>query len=410
MFNINVVGLGFVGLTTLTGFASKGFKVTGIEKNQEYLNKLKKNQFSFFEPDLDKVFKKNFKKRQLKLTNKYSFNKTFLNIFFICVGTPSKKNGDVEINQILDVVNRLKNESKKIKILVVIKSTIPPGTTEKIANLLKKNKNIDLAVNPEFLREGYAWKDFIQADKVVIGVENKRSKKILMKIYKNFKSRKIVVNIKTAEFIKYLSNSVLANLISFSNEVTILGEQIGGIDIKKSFSTVKTDKRWSGNPSLMTSYLHPGLGYGGYCLPKDLEALNYLSIKYKNKDTIIKSIINTNLKIFNHQLNKIKNQINKKKKIYVLGLSFKPFSDDLRDSKSIKLIKNLVKLKYKKVTGCDPKAFKSASKIFKNKIKILNKPNYDKSAFYILSTAWPQYIKFLKKIKKNKIIDLRYII
>ena len=305
----------------------------------------------------------------------------------------------------------MKKKSKNFKTLIVIKSTVPPGTTYKIQKKIKKKRNIDLAINPEFLREGYAWKDFIKSDKVVIGTENKKSKRALLKIYSNFNCKKIIVNIETAEFIKYLSNSVLANLISFSNEMTILGEQIKGINIKKSFDAVKFDKRWFGYPSLISSYLHPGLGYGGYCLPKDLKALNYISKRYKNKNTIVNGIVQTNQKIFDHQIKKIKNRVRRKDKIYILGLSFKPFSDDLRDSKSIKLLEELIKSKFNNLIGCDPLAAKTASKIFKNKVKILDKPKYEKSAFYILSTAWPEYLKFLnKKVDKSKYLDLRYLI
>ena len=409
MININVVGLGFVGLTTLTGFASKGFKVNGIEKNKVYLERLKKNKFSFFEPYLKNIFKVNLKNKKIKISNQYYFENDRLNIFFVCVGTPSKKSGEVEINQIIEVINKLKNQAKNNKVLIVIKSTVPPGTTDKIKKSLKKKKNINVAINPEFLREGFAWKDFMEADKVVLGVENVQSKNALMQIYKNFKCKKIIVNIKTAEFIKYLSNSILANLVSFSNEITILGEQVGGIDIKKSFEAVKLDKRWFGNPSSISTYLHPGMGYGGYCLPKDLKALNYISKKLRNKNTIINSIIQTNQKIFDHQIKKIKNKIKPKDKVYILGLSFKPHSDDLRDSKSVNLIKQLVRLKFNNLIGCDPMSIKSASEIFNHKIRMLNKPKYEKSAYYILATAWPEYIKFSTKIKKDKLLDLRYL-
>ena len=192
----------------------------------------------------------------------------------------------------------------------------------------------------------------------------------MIKIYKNFKDKKILVNTVTAEFIKYLSNSMLASMISFSNDMAILAEKMKKIDIKKSFDAIKKYKRWYVKPSEMKNYFHPCLGYGGYCIPKDIKSLKNISKKYSNHG-LLEKIDNINEKIFKFQLNKV-SKINPKKKLFILGLSFKPGSDDLRSSKSIELVKRLLKLK-RKIIAFDPTCLQIAKKIFKNKIKIYEK-------------------------------------
>ena len=313
----------------------------------------------------------------------------------------------MDISQFKKFFSDFKKNYKNEKVIFVTKSTVIPGTGNSFILNFKKYKNIDFCSNPEFLREGYAWTDFFKSGKIIIGTENKSTKVIVNKIYKNFVDKKINVNIKTAEYIKYLSNTMLANLISFSNDMTILAEKMGSIDIKKSFETIKFDKRWSGSPSEMSKYLHPGLGYGGYCLPKDVEAMNFVAKKI-NKNNILNVINKINYKIFNYQINKIIKKSNNKR-IFVLGLSFKPFSDDVRSSKSIQLIKYLKKKKIKKIFATDPRSIEKSKKELKG-VVFLKKPKILKNTVYVLATAWPEYIKFLYKLKKENIIDLRYVI
>ena len=408
MNEINVIGLGFVGLTTALGFSHKKLKVIGVENNKEKLKKIKNGVLPFYEPFLKEKLVSSIKNKKILFRDKVILNKNKLNIIFICLGTPSKENGSTSFKQILDFLNQIKNTLENEKILFVIKSTVPPYTIDKIfKNIFVKNKNIDFCSNPEFLREGSAWEDFFKSGKIIIGCENQNSKRNMMKIYKDFKDKKIFVNNVSAEFIKYLSNSMLANMISFSNDMAILGEKIQNVDIKKAFEALKMDNRWNGNPSPMKNYYHPGMGYGGYCLPKDVKSFLNLSKKYKYK-SILNEIDGINKRIFDYQCQKIL-KVNKKSNLFILGLSFKPGSDDLRSSKSIQLVQALLK-KNRNITAFDPVCFRSASKILGNKIKIYKQPFVNKKAIYVLSTAWPQYIKFLSKIDRNNIIDLRYII
>ena len=281
MIEVNVIGLGFVGLTTAVGFSHKKIKVNAIENNIQKLNKISKGEIPFYEPFLKEKLKKSIKNKTILFNNKLILNNNKLNIIFICIGTPSKKDGSTDLSQILSFLKKIKKNLIKQKILFVVKSTVPPNSIKKISKIFSKNKNINFCSNPEFLREGSAWKDFFNSGKIVIGCENKFSKNVMMKIYKNFKDEKVFVNTVSAEFIKYLSNSMLASMISFSNDMTILAEKIGDIEINKSFSAIKMDNRWTGSPSAMRNYFHPGLGYG-VCLPKDVKS--FLNIS-KNIDT-----------------------------------------------------------------------------------------------------------------------------
>ncbi len=406
--NINVIGLGFVGLTTALGFAFKKYKVICVEKNKERLNIIKKGRIPFYEPELEKILRKS-KKNYCIFSDKPIINQDKINVIFICVGTPSKQSGQINLDQIKKLIIQINKQYKKEKIILVIKSTVLPGTIKENFSKLN-NKNVSICSNPEFLREGFAWYDFNNTDKIVIGYENKKDFKILKNIYKKFKGDIIGVNTSTSEFIKYLSNSLLASLISFSNELTMLAEKQGDINVRKAFQAVKLDRRWFGNPATISNYLHPGLGYGGYCLPKDLMAINHLAKKNRITNGILQSINIVNKKITIFQISKVLKNFDKKDQIAILGISFKPSSDDLRGSKSIELINILIKKGYKKIYTYDPYVGNEIKNIFGKKIKHSKILKYDRNKRYLLCTAWSDYINFVKKLDKNKYLDFRYVI
>lgn len=407
---INVIGLGFVGLTTALGFAHKGLSVTGIDKNKNKIKSLKINKIDFFEPKLETILKNCIKKKKINFDTELNINNKILNKVFICVGTPEKINGDVNLSEIENIIKNICSKYKNQKIIIIIKSTVPPGTiSEKLNKIITKNNNIELCSNPEFLREGYAWDDFINSDKIVIGSDKKKTQTEIRNIYKKFKGKKIITNTNTSEFIKYLSNSLLANLISFSNEMMMLGEKLKNIDILKSFYAVKLDKRWFGSPAKISDYFHPGIGFGGYCLPKDLAAINFLSKKKNIKSNLLHEVQRINKIVFNYQIEKIVSKIKKNSKIVILGLTFKPGSSDLRGSKSFLLVNELKKRGYKNLKIFDPSIIDSKEKSLK-KITILKKLKYKSSTVYILLTAWPKITKFLNLNKPKKLIDLRYVV
>jgi len=408
---IYVVGLGFVGLTTAVGLSYKGNKIIGVDNNNKIVKDLSNNIIHFHEPYLAHYLKKVISKKLLTIKNKIDLeNKD--NYFFVCVGTPSKSSGAVNLNIIENVIKNIvqiiRDKNFKSKNFIIIKSTVVPGTIEMFEKKFNKIKNLYFVSNPEFLREGIAWKDFIFPDKIVIGSKNKYSQNKISKIYNKFNSKFFLLSSKGSEFLKYLSNTALANMISFSNEMLMVAEKNNILEIKKIFKAFHVDRRWSGDPAGMSKYFYPGVGFGGYCLPKDLNALIQFSKNKKIKTKILESINLTNQNIFKYQLKKILNNIKKDSKVYLLGMSFKPFSDDLRESVSLKFAKKLDNLKYKNLIVCDPICKKQLKGQFKNVKKIISKPKVEKDSIYVLLTAWPEYLEFIKKNNHLKIFDLRY--
>ncbi len=403
---ICVIGLGFVGLTTALSFANKNYKVLGVDSNEKLVSSLQKNKIPFFEPHLGEKLKKLQKNKKLFINSKLKLDKNKNYLIFICVGTPLKKNSFYDLDNLIKVVKFVEKQVSK-KAYIFIKSTILPGTTKKI-NKIIKNKNIIACNNPEFLREGNAWKDFNYADKIVVGYEKNIFKEITLKIYKRFNGKIILVNSDTGEIIKQLSNSMLSTLISFSNNFALLAEKHSGIDIKSAFDAIKLDKRFCGNPAQISSYLHPGFGFGGYCLPKDISAIAKFSQKY-NQSSFFRNVIKVNKDIFKLQLNKILRKIKKNNTIFFLGLSFKEGTDDIRFSQPLKLAKELIKRDHKKIVLCDNLAFNNLKKYFvKENIKVVKKPYYSNKILYILCNKEKIFLNFLKKIPKKQIIDLKY--
>ena len=248
---ITIIGLGFVGLTTALGFCEKGFRVYGIEISQEKVSLLKKFELPFHEPHLKEKLKLHLSENNFVVTTEIKNALDNSEIIMICVGTPSDINGKVDLTQVKNAIKNILSYKKESQFInICIKSTVPPTTCAiEITNLIEEEgyvigKDIGLCNNPEFLREGYAWDDFIKPDRIVIGSNDDVSKKSLNKIYKSFNSEIHNVNLNTAEFLKYSSNTLLATLISFSNELQMIAMTIGDIDIKRSFQLLHKDKRW----------------------------------------------------------------------------------------------------------------------------------------------------------------------
>jgi UDPglucose 6-dehydrogenase len=410
---ITIIGAGYVGLVQATCLADFGFKVTCIEKDLDKLKKLKLGIIPFFEPGLEDLFKKNLKSNRLNLINEYSDNISKSDVIFICVGTPPKKNGESNLN----FVNKVAKEiSKKIKgyTVVVSKSTVPVGTSRRIENVLKKNrpiKTFDVVSNPEFLREGSAISDFMQPDKIIIGSRSKKAEKILKKIYKKLKRPYVATNNETAEIIKYANNSFLANKISFINEIADLCENIGA-EVETVAKAIGLDGR------IGPKFLHPGPGYGGSCFPKDVKSLIYQGNKNLVDLKIVKAVDKVNelrIKSLFQRIKKIvKNKFNNIQ-IGLLGISFKPNTDDVRESPGIKLAKDLSRTKAK-IKIYDPKGMENAKKELSKSIEFCN-DEYEvvkNSSLLVIITEWNQFknldlSKVKKLMKKPVILDLRNI-
>ena len=418
---ITVIGLGFVGLTTALGFAEKKFKVFGYDNDKQKINQFKKNIVPFHEPFLtEKLI--NYKDDNFFLVDSLESCIKESEAIFICVGTPYGENGTANLEYVQSSIEEIvKNNVGNNKFLtIVIKSTVPPSTTkEKIKSILinlgiKVGKEIGLSNNPEFLREGYAWEDFIKPDRVVIGTEDDKSAAILENLYKPFGAPIVNVSLNTAEYIKYLSNTLLSTMISYSNEMMILADHIGGIDIKNAFKTLHMDKRWIGNPAGMSSYVFPGAGFGGYCLPKDTFALY---AKGKEKGYVakfLKSTLDINREIKVHLIEKIKHLVSTESKIGILGLAFKPESDDIRDTPAKEFIELLIDGGFhtQKIFAYDPMANRNFFNEFNIKINYLDdlKEVVNKADVLIVLTAWKEFREYSKLIKSKRVFDFRYIL
>ena len=421
---IAVIGAGYVGLVTAACFSEFGYEVICIDNDKYKIKQLKKNIIPIYEPGLSDLVKKNAKSKYLLFSNSISKIRD-ANIIFIAVGTPSSRRGDGEadLKFVFSVVNDISKFLKKgKKQLVITKSTVPVGTGKKIQDIicelrpeLVNNKDYFVSSNPEFLREGSAIEDFMRPDRVVCGVTDKKAEETLKELYRPLNLREAPVlftDIESAEIIKYASNAFLALKVSFINEIANLCEKTGG-NVQMVAKGMGLDNR------IGPKFLHPGPGFGGSCFPKDTRALYASFKKNKIKNTLVKSVINFNEDRKISIVNKIKNLLKpniKNKVIAFLGVTFKPNTDDLRESPSLEIIPRLRKLGIK-IHAHDP-AFNSEF------IKI---KEFDKVKWYgnvldamknadllVIHTEWNEYrgldlLKVKKELKNPIILDLRNI-
>jgi len=409
---ITVFGLGFVGLTTVLGFAHYGNKVYGIEVNSERRNTINNGVIPFLEPGLKETLDNTLNKN-LFITEDVKKAVKDSQYIFYCVGTPYGENGEADLTYLFKAIEEtLPNVDENKKVVLVIKSTIPPSTTlQKVIPFIEgKGKNVGeklfVANNPEFLREGYCWDDFINADRIVVGCDYPEGIKMMEDLYKAFNIPFYGVSSNTGEFIKYLSNSLLATLISYSNEMAELADTVGNIEIAKAFNILHMDKRWNGGK--MSSYAYPGCGYGGYCLPKDTCALYSTSKNKGFEPKILGEVIKRNEKMPEVVAEKIEKKVSKTDKIGILGLSFKPNSDDVRDSASAKVINCLQKKGYNNFIAYDPVSIEEFKKYYNIDIEYCDSLQeiLDKADKFVILTAWEEF----KDINTDKlIIDCRYM-
>jgi len=417
---IAVIGLGFVGLTLSSVLASKGITTIGIDSDRKKCSKIAKGIPTFFEPNLEKTLKKSLKKK-LIITNKLS-SISNCDFIFITVGTPQKKNGEIDLSFIKEIVRsvgKLISKNKK-KPIILIKSTVLPGTMKQVVlPILERNskkkagKDFGLISNPEFLQESRAIQDTIKPHVVVLGGYRTKFMKKTEKFFSWFNPNVpiIITNHQTAEMIKYANNSFLATKISFINQIANICQRIPDTNIDVIADTIGLD------PRIGNLFLNAGPGYGGSCLPKDIKAIINLSSKIGVKPTLLNAVEKTNKQQINYIMELIKQNIRKikGKKITILGVAFKPDTDDIRDSMSIKLIRRLMK-SGARVTIHDPKALDNARKIFHGNAKYaISIPSALKNCqCAIIMTKWKEYERINNKtinhMDKKFIIDSRRIL
>jgi UDPglucose 6-dehydrogenase len=401
-YNICVVGAGHVGLVAAAGFADLGHKVICVDNNKARIAALKKNIMPFYEPDMEGLVKKNFKAGTLLFSPSLDEGIKKSQVIFIAVGTPPLPDGSADLTAIENVAMCVAKNLDSHKVIVE-KSTVPVQTGQRVKETINRYKNndveFDVVSNPEFLREGKAVYDFFFPDRLVIGAESARAKAIMQEIYSPIKTEFVFTDINTAELIKHASNSFLATKISFINAVSRVCD-LAGADVDKVALAMGLDKR------IGPQFLNAGVGYGGFCFPKDVEAFTFISKKLGYDFGILKEVKRVNDEQRSHFVNKIKERlwVLKGKKIAVLGLSFKPDTDDMRFAPSEDIV-NLLAQEGASLSLYDPKAKHEAQELFKAKNITFAKDSYTavKGADCVcFLTEWAEFKKLdMAKVKKS---------
>lgn len=414
---IGVLGLGFVGLTTALGFSDHGIMTMGFDIDEKKLSDIKNGKIPFYEPGLEKALHRNLN-HNFNIASSIEQVVESSTVIFICVGTPMNRDGSADISFVRNAVESIAENTKPgEEKLILIKSTVPPSTTDSLQEFINKKiknegKRIILGMNPEFLREGHAWEDFIHPDRIIVGLKDNQMQNIVKLIYKDFDAPIIFTEPRTAEFVKYLSNTLLSTLISFSNEMSIIARKIGGINIPEAFKLLHMDKRFYGEPAGIVSYIYPGCGYGGYCLPKDTQAISLVSKQYGFKPSLIDANLEINENIMGFLLEEFfKLNYDKSVPIGILGLSFKPESDDVRSTPAIKCIQHLVNNGYTNIIVYDPKAMENFKKNYHElnvKYALSAKDLVDNVKIVFIITAWKDFLKL--DFTGKKVFDLRYML
>jgi len=408
-----MIGTGYVGLVSGTCFADIGHTVYCVDKDEAKIEKLNSSQSPIYEPGLDELIKENYKANRLFFTSNLSEAVNKSDIVFICVGTPNKKKSLlVDLKYVYQAVKDIKKVSKGKKIIVT-KSTVPVGTGDQIEKILKNKKKFTVISNPEFLREGEAIRDFKYPDRIVVGSNSSSIIKTMKSLYSpliNKGSKFFTTNRKGAELIKYAANAFLATKITYINELANLCEKIN-VNVEDVSLGIGSDLR------IGSRFLRAGPSYGGSCFPKDTKGLISIGEKEKVDLSIVKSVVRSNENRKKLILNKIsqilKNKI-KSKKVSILGVTFKPNTDDMRDSMSLKIIPYLVK-KGAIVSYYDPTGEKKEFENLSNCNFYMNINDAVKNAdLIILHTEWDEFksLNFNSLIKKKKtsLYDLRNLL
>lgn len=422
---ISIIGVGYVGLCTAVGFTSRRYSVIASDNDSEKVMKINEGIPPFYEPDLPKMLEEAIQNHNLQCyTNQTETAVLETDITYVTVGTPSKPDGSIDLKYI-EAVSHDIGKALRVKSgyhVVAIKSTVVPGTTENtVKPILEKEsgkkcgQDFGLCMNPEFLRQGSAFKDTFNADRIVIGEYDKRSGDALESLYRDFYGTAtppiIRTTLSTAELIKYASNSLLATKISFINTIANMCEKIPGADIKTVATAMGLDKR------IGPLFLDAGLGYGGSCFPKDVKALIACSNALGYKPELLDSVENVNktqplkaVQLCKEQLGDIRG-----KKIAILGLAFKPNTDDMREARAVPIIKQLLK-EGANITAYDPVAMPVAKTIFVDKIRYATSTAecLKNADCCILVTEWDEFRKltpedFIKTMKHPILIDGRRI-
>ena len=410
---IAVVGTGYVGLVTGTCFAETGNAVTCIDIDETKVEKLRNKQITIYEPGLEVLFERNIRQGRLSFTTSLEEGIKGAQIIFLALPTPPGEDGSADLQYVLKVASDLGPLLEHYTV-VVDKSTVPVGTAEKVTAEIKKNAKVDFEVvsNPEFLREGVAVDDFMKPDRVVVGAESEKSIKLMEELYAPFVRQGnpiIFMDVRSAELTKYAANSFLATKITFMNEIANLCEKLGA-DVDKVRKGIGTDSR------IGNRFLFAGIGYGGSCFPKDVQALAKSSTEADYDFKILNSVMDINQlqkqKLVDPLKTYFKGDISGKT-IAVWGLSFKPYTDDIREAPSLENIKVLLEMGAK-IKAYDPEAMENVKGLLGDQIYFAE-DEYDAlqgADALMIMTEWPifrtpQFEKISSGLKNKVIFDGR---
>ncbi len=413
MKKIAVIGTGYVGLVTGTCFAETGNQVICVDIDVQKVNRLRNGEIPIYEPHLDVLFERNIKANRLSFTTNLEEGIRDAEIIFLALPTPPGEDGSADLRYILGVADELGNLLKDYKV-IVDKSTVPVGTAEKVHAAIAKNAQVefDVVSNPEFLREGFAVDDFMKPDRVVIGTSSQRAEKMMEQLYKPFVRQGnpiLFMDEKSAELTKYAANSFLATKITFMNEVANFCELVGA-DVDKVRIGIGSDDR------IGKRFLFPGIGYGGSCFPKDVQALVKSGTENNFSFEILKAVMEVNEAQKTVLFPRIKNYFKGNlsgKKIAVWGLAFKPDTDDIREAPALYMIDELLKAGAS-VTAFDPEAMTNVKTLLGDKIDF-SKDEYqalENAHALLICTEWgifrnPNFEKIGSLLKEKVIFDGR---
>ena len=412
--NITMLGTGYVGLVSGTCFSEFGFDVCCVDKDKDKINNLKNDIIPIYEPGLQNLVKKNKNSGRLSFSNDIDQNIKKADIVFIAVGTPSRRgDGHADLTYVYEAAEKIAKNLDGYTV-IVNKSTVPVGTGAEVKNIIKKinpKALFDVVSNPEFLREGNAIEDFMRPDRVVVGIETEKAKQLMSILYKPLyliETPILFTDLNTAELIKYSANAFLAVKISYINQMSDLCEKVGA-DVHDVAKGIGLDKR------IGSKFLHPGPGYGGSCFPKDTLALVKTAKEYDSNLSVVETVVQYNKQRKSDMADKIIEAFNnncQNKKISILGLSFKPETDDMRDSPSLDIIP-ILKEKGFDISVFDPVAMDEAKKLLKN-IEFSNNIEecLQESDGLVILTEWNEFrglsaTRLKKVMKGNILIDLR---
>jgi len=401
--NITVIGTGYVGLVTGTCLADMGNNIICVDIDENKVQKMKNGKVPIYEPNLEELFHKNIAGERLHFTSNLKEAIKDATIILLALPTPQGEDGSANLAYVENVAHDLGNLIDEYKI-IINKSTVPVGTSDRVKEIISNHTNVefDVVSNPEFLREGYAVKDFMEPQRIIIGSKSEKAKKILSKLYKPFitLNRPIIfMDERSAELTKYAANTFLATKITFMNEVANLCEKIGA-DVDMVRMGMGSDAR------IGNRFLFPGIGYGGSCFPKDVNALLKSSDDVSYDFKILKSVLNINEKQKRSLVPKVNRYFDNKltgKKIAIWGLAFKPNTDDIREAPALNVINELLLRKGIKISAYDPEAMKNMKKIYGDKIEFANSAYtaLEDADCLLICTEWSEFTSpDFKKIKE----------